>query len=186
MTLTDSIQNTVPELWELYKGEGSIIASVTFTLKPELYKKRARTQFLMTNEKIIEVLKHVSKTIIMIPELTKQTNIHYHALIQFANRSRIDELIDICKMSKISKYITPYVNNNYIKSIETFTRTYNYIMKEYKRTSSLIKETEIIYFNKHVRARTSPPPSVETRLLDMIKREENDNTLNIEDYYNIL
>lgn len=85
---------------------------VTFTLKPIIYDLNCRTQIRKTIPHILKTLNNVSNKWIIVAELTKANNIHYHAMVKYKDEEISEfQLVD---QLKDNKYIgTSFITERY-------------------------------------------------------------------------
>lgn len=113
--------------------------SITMTLKPTLYEFTARKQLQQSLKCLRDILPIFLKSYVFVPELTKQSNIHYHILGTFNDKPYIeDQLRDLLKLSytmgsniNISKPFGDQTNLN---------RAWEYIFKDIVRTNTIINK----------------------------------------------
>lgn len=123
---------------EAYKIYGQCRQHVVFTLKPELYKRRARTQYMQTMEHLEDILDIYCDSYIVVAELTESSNVHYHCLLEF-NKGMPEskhKMIDLFKLSH--KFGSVWFNKKIIPNKAEWCRTYVYITKEVDVTSKVI------------------------------------------------
>lgn len=118
--------------------------TATITLKPTCFNhpsgmgRNAKSQLMISQEKINNMISSVSDDYIMVAELTKNGNIHYHAIINFNKLEYGKELfVDAGKNSKIVGFtaITEANDENHFKKFK------EYILKDYEKTSNIINKT---------------------------------------------
>lgn len=167
-----TIRSTDEELYEAFKDA---CYSITFTLKPELYRNRARNQYIRTCPKVREILHMFTNQYILAPELTKQGNIHYHALVAFNSTMEyaLEKLIDLMKYHKT---LTLYINNHVINNKDSWLRAYKYIVSEANKTSQIIKYTvdEIVVYKERIKHKKKISSSV-IDFEDVSKIQESEN-----------
>lgn len=124
--------------------------SVTFTLKPELYLLPASKQLKKAWKVLYEYLRMFTASFICCAELTKDDNIHFHAVLQPSklHEYSLDMLKDSLKNSHIMG--SCYINPHFIDSNGAWLRTYSYMTKEYDKTHRIvninIKKYDIIFY----------------------------------------
>lgn len=126
------------EAEEAFNIYGQCKQHVVFTLKPELYKKRARTQYMLTMEHLEDILDIYCDSYIVVAELTESSNVHYHCLLEF-NKAMPEskyKMIDLLKLSH--KFGSVWMNKKIIPNKTEWVRTYVYITKEVVKTSKVI------------------------------------------------
>jgi hypothetical protein len=98
---------------------------------------KASSQYKRSLKSLIELLKIFTDQFIIIPELTKAGNIHYHAIANFKRTMEYpkEQLIDCIKIHKIIG--TVYINPLPIPAIE-IQRTLDYMEKDYLKTYTII------------------------------------------------
>lgn len=108
---------------------------ITVTLKPKLYKFTAHTQYQITTYDMDKCI-YQSDDYILVPECTKDGNIHYHAIVSFRNALQRISFIDSVKKNKTLGFIklTPKPLDNK----ESFDRAYNYLLKDVHTTTKLV------------------------------------------------
>jgi len=108
--------------------------SITFTLKPDLYRYKAITQYKKSHASVIEVLRTLADYYILIPELTKQCNVHYHCIVIF-RKLVFPGQIEIHDLIKKYKSLgTVYVNPEVLNNEERVKATLEYILEDYDIT----------------------------------------------------
>lgn len=116
---------------------------VTITLKPKLYKYTSQTQLDLTYNKMLLYLYTVNYYL-MIAELTETGNIHYHVIVFYKQGEVLINFINKCKKDTNLGFI--HVKNK-IESTEALNNTYNYLIKDIKKTKRVIKNIKVIYGN---------------------------------------
>lgn len=161
MVLTDNIENRGLSLYDDF-SQGDIY-SVVVTLDPEIYKKRCRTQYRLTKDRLLPVCTHCSKHMIVVPELTEKCNVHYHCILSVEKGSYdIDLLQDVLKGTKWIGMV--HVNSNKIMNQASFNRTIEYVFKEIKRTQALLKENNILCLKTDIKHPKAKPEYITLRL----------------------
>lgn len=116
---------------------------ITVTLKPKVYKFLTATQFDITRLHLIEQLhKHTDKFII-VPEVTKLGNVHYHGIIH-SSRGIVSFINAIKKQGKNNigfMKVTP----NPLDSKENLDRAYEYVTKDLNITGNYINNMPLSY-----------------------------------------
>jgi len=74
----------------------------------------------------------------LVPEITKNGNIHYHAIANFKDGNSRMMATLLCDMVKPNKYIGNTKVNDCQVAIEDYGRTVEYLFKEYKTTLKMI------------------------------------------------
>lgn len=125
MSLTDNIVNEMPEGCRF----------ITATLKPQLYRRTIRKQFLLTVQGLKMTADIYMSYYIIVPELTKANNIHYHIIAKFRDDMPFAEIKfqDCMKLSKNIGIV--HIND---ADIIDKVRTVEYLFKDYNKTKSLI------------------------------------------------
>lgn len=131
------------EVFEIFDHDKETITpiySLTLTLKPELYKLPVRRQVRATFELIKELLEIYCSRFVLVAELTRAVNVHFHCLVQFSSLMEFaqEKFLDALKYSK--SLGNPYLNPNEIVDVTSFVRAYNYITKEYIKTFKVIND----------------------------------------------
>lgn len=119
---------------------------ITVTLKPLLYIKPASYQFACTINELLKILNNNCYDFGYVTELTDNSNVHYHAWVEFKNINNKHKFINAFKKSKVLGFCK--VNTEPIVEIE---RTYNYMIdvenkkvgKNLKAAYDLIGKPEI-------------------------------------------
>lgn len=110
---------------------------LTITLSPDMYNMKVRQQYIKTIDIVIQVLKQYTDKYVIVPELTKKNNIHYHIVFkarassQFVSESITDTIKGLPKLG--NTYINPC-----IVTIQERDRVNNYLLKDYVKTFYLI------------------------------------------------
>lgn len=158
--------------------EGSFF--VTITLKPSLYGHTVRKQFIMTVDKVEACLRAWASTYWLVPELTKQNNIHYHAIVKFNDNIEYAKEKFIDTMKTIISFGFVHIG---AQVIENVLRTWNYLIKDLSKTSSLINmkkgDYEIMRVYKMV---DKPPKNKKIILLKKLIKLDKDNEISDTEY----
>lgn len=137
MDLANNIQKNI------FKGDWF----ATLTIKPIFYRRRARHQYIKTFMSVYAMLKIFCDRFNLIPELTEAGNVHYHATLHFRESMPYakEKLIDLVKIHKV-------IGNSKINKmpIDEVKRVVDYIMKDYKKTKSLLLNNKEIEDNDEV------------------------------------
>lgn len=138
--------------YSMVKGDGfsGFMYSVTFTLHPHLYRKKAWRQLRDTYAQLSNILRYNTNLSIVVPELTKKGAIHYHAI---CNMSKLQRMVLVDDMKSSKSFGSCYVNEHVIGSREEFDRTVNYMMKEITLTKVLVRNEAIIWIINKVEKR---------------------------------
>lgn len=64
--------------------------AVTLTVKPKLYRLPAEDQYKLVKEAVMGLFKQRNPKVTLIAEVTKQFNIHFHALLQWDYASGVN------------------------------------------------------------------------------------------------
>lgn len=109
---------------------------ITFTLKPKYYKFKSNMQRELTQHEICSKLREYTTEFVMTCELTKQGNIHYHAIAVFKNQVQFIKWNDLLKGKRSLGYhrVTP----NAITQDENMVRSKEYLLKDLEQTSKII------------------------------------------------
>lgn len=108
----------------------------TVTLKPNLYELTARQQIKKTFKKLSEVLKPLAMKYLLVAELTKQCNIHYHGIIQWDTTTMDKDTMSMIFLDNLK----PLVNYGRSESqlIEDTEHVYKYIVKDIIKTGNVV------------------------------------------------
>jgi len=115
----------------------------TITLKPSVYShasgmgRNAKSQLMMTADKLNDKISGYASDHIMVAEITKSGNIHYHLLLKPKEDYSIDLLKDDLKPSKLFGFVSIVRANNQ-QHHDTFK---DYILKDYKKTMTIINKS---------------------------------------------
>lgn len=136
--------------------------SLTLTLKPYLYKETAINQLLQSQDSIITVLKNPSLNCdgLVVAELTKQFNIHYHGYIYFNTKLKYpqEHLAHLIKQLKpIGRFEIEPVSNQLIWE--------KYCIKELYKTADILSIKTPIIFNQRDKTKTYDFFDVNTDLI---------------------
>ena len=114
---------------------------LTITLKQDLYKLKAKSQYKKTIDHVKHILNMATNKYVLNVELTKAGNIHYHAICEFKeNNTKVMASI-IVDVIKGHKYLgITKVNDTQVKP-ENMGRTIDYLFKEYNDTFTLVNFT---------------------------------------------
>jgi len=110
---------------------------MTITLKPDMYKMRARRQYNRTIQSVKDILNVFCERYILIPELTEACNVHYHAIVSFKPQELVqfakDKFIDVIRIHRV-------LGNTKINKMPVIDvkRTVDYMLKEYNKTKAII------------------------------------------------
>jgi len=108
---------------------------ITFTLKPEFCKqKKARNQLIKTFDSVEFLLKTFTSAYVVVAELTKTCNVHYHALIKWSQTMEYADLRfrDCMKNNRILGFF------DITEKVKSVNDTFNYITKDIKKTSTIV------------------------------------------------
>jgi len=117
-----------------YMGEDMLF--ITITLPPTLYKYPAITQYLMTENYLLSYFKKTSVYWGFCPELTKQGNVHYHAIAVFGHALHKHAFIQLIKKSKNFGFIK--ITEAPINHIDNLTRSCVYLLKDFDITKRVL------------------------------------------------
>jgi len=134
------------DFYNIY-SEGKEYYSCVITLHPDMYKKTVREQYKQTIDKILIRLNYLRFASLIVAEITKKGNIHYHLIVLPNEGSYIEEMIDDFRSMKFIG--STYVNNHTITNIISMKRCLDYIFKEFNKTMKIInknKEIENLIF----------------------------------------
>jgi len=154
---------------------------LTVTLNPTWYSRKAADQFKQSKDMLKNILKKFSDEFLMIAELTKQGNVHYHGWIKYrTDHETIDiHLLDTLKVLGLS----------HMKKIDKIEgsqkKTLEYMFKNWDATRQFISNPVVRYRKKQnillseeQEGATPPPPHVEP-----ITRKHYINI--VDDYYSL-
>jgi len=135
---------------DIYNEFKECTHSITITLKPHVYNRRAYIQYRLSCPKLMEILEIYTSKYIMVPELTKKGNIHYHLIVQFNSKMEypVEKLMDLMKCHRL---FGAYVNDHTISCYQEFVKVYFYITKEIQKTASIMNvpiDDILIFKNK--------------------------------------
>lgn len=107
----------------------------TMTLRPVMYKFTAREQFIKTKDIINNMFFGFATSIVA--ELTKENNIHYHAIVEIKSADDRNKLLDRSRGSMIwgRKSCSQLVNE---------PKWITYILKDIVSTREIIKDHPLI------------------------------------------
>lgn len=138
---------------------------ITITLKPIIYNRRARHQYVKSIESVINVLNIFCERYILVPELTEACNIHYHATACFKKTMEFakERFIDVCKIHRI-------IGNTKVNKmpIDDIQRTANYIEKDYNKTKAVLKlkrDEDAEFY--HIKTHEKPAVKIDKKYLDI-------------------
>lgn len=158
---------------DTYKDFGQCNTHVVITLRPELYKKRARSQYQTTYHNVETLLDIYTDSYILVAELTNDSNIHYHCLVEWAKHmpEAKHRFIDVCKLSRVLG--KPFINKKTIPNKAEWHRTYEYICKEIQITNRIInynpKHEELETIKQVIVKHTTTKQDHNNELLDVIR-----------------
>lgn len=131
-----SAQGIRDEVRAKYVEKGPNTYFITQTLKPKFYKFNINLQRELTQNTIGQLLKEFSKEFILTCELTKQGNVHYHAIVVFKNSV---SLIRFIEQTKKKNYIgMSRVTPAPILHDEGMVRSKEYLIKDVDKTIKFI------------------------------------------------
>jgi len=115
---------------------------LTITLDPKIYRRSINEQYITVKDFIKNLLKQWCSVFWLVPELTNQSNIHFHGYIKLSFDHYRHHIIDVLKrfplgMSKIND-----------QKISDKERVVNYMYKDYHTTVKFIHNPRIKYFGK--------------------------------------
>jgi len=125
--------------------ESMIFASfITITLKPEYYQRRARVQWSLLAKATDKLLMRYTDKYMIVPELTKAGNIHFHGFVKWTSRIDypMDRLIDDIKVNKVLGTI--FVTPNRISNVVRAQAAMDYCFGEYQKTQAVLRVPDII------------------------------------------
>lgn len=129
-------QDIKDEVRAKYVEKGPNTYFVTQTLKPKFFKFNINLQRELTQNGYCTLLKEFSKEFILTCELTKQGNIHYHAIVVFKSEIAYIRYIEATKkknyigMSRVTP--APLLNE------ESMIRSKEYLIKDVEKTIKFI------------------------------------------------
>jgi len=114
---------------------------ITITIRPELYKLKAKSQYKKTIEHVKHILNMATNKYVLVVELTKNNNIHYHAIAEFKeNNTKVMASIIVDVIKGHSYLGMTKVNDTQVQDIN-MGRTIDYLFKDYNDTFTLINFT---------------------------------------------
>lgn len=121
--------------------------AITISLKPHIYRNDIDKQLEITMTEIREFLSNTKATGLLVTELTKASNIHYHGILKFNVNEQLCKRIpfmlnDYFRKSKIIGFICTKQLTDQIGWIQ-------YMLKNYSDTKDLMKINPI-RFNKGI------------------------------------
>lgn len=110
---------------------------LTVTLKPEYYSNQIRQQYRKTYNVLTKFLQSHCDKYLLVTELTKDCNIHYHATLKLS--TLIYEGTDLSDMNFLNDFKTlkPFGFKK-LESINNQENVYNYCVKDIKKTHGLL------------------------------------------------
>lgn len=134
---------------------------LTVTLNPQWYSRKAADQFKQTKDMLKNILKKFSDEFIMVAELTKQGNVHYHGWIKYRNSH---DMIDIHLLDTLK-----VIGLSHMKKIDNVEgsqkKTLEYMFKNWNATRQFISNPIVRYRKKQNKwlseeqeGATPPPP----------------------------
>jgi len=124
----------------------SVKYAFTVTLLPKIYRYPAEKQYDLTYLHIMRILDGLSHAYTLIGELTRQSNLHYHGVIQYYNIKARDNLI---KKWNDAFRGSQYVGHTMIKQMDNEKGWVDYIAKELPTTKEALNRPPILndHFN---------------------------------------
>lgn len=125
---------------------GSSPLAFTVTLLPHFTRTRTSVQQLEQSERIVRSFIRrscPSAKISMVAELTKNSDIHYHALLTGYDNPVIDTLSYYYNNLKRNKEYSKVIGFICIKACPTPEHWVKYMLKDVNKTSSLLGQTSI-------------------------------------------
>lgn len=110
---------------------------VTITLKPHMYQMTAKEQFDVTSRQVVEVIEQASNlgiTGIVVAELTRDYNVHYHAILRFYSKYKHPDMKFRDEFRRLKCF-----GRFYIEQVTNYEKCYNYILKSVERTSEVLE-----------------------------------------------
>lgn len=122
--------------------------ALTMTLKPSLFKLPLQEQIERSMVDIYKFMEYLTAEGLLIAEITKNANIHYHGILTFNVRSKYSTYIeyhikDLLRTSTKVGFIC-------IKPVTEETKWKQYILKDISATSALINMNPIVYNLKSI------------------------------------
>lgn len=115
---------------------------LTLTLKPQYYKYTSSMQRELTQNSVCTRLREHTSEFVITVELTKQGNVHYHAIAVFKNKVDMYKWINLHKGKSSMGYtrVTP----NPITFQDNMIRSKEYLIKDVDTTSKIINANMIM------------------------------------------
>ena len=116
--------------------------TATFTLKNTVFNhdsgmgRNAKQQYILSQREIMKRVSGYTKNMIIVAELTKNGNIHFHGLMEFKNDLSKDLLIDDLKGNRYIGH-TLIQNANNENHYEKFKE---YLLKDYIKTLTIVNK----------------------------------------------
>lgn len=142
----NAIEQQAREYLINYMGEDLIF--ITITLKPRLYKFQSMTQYEMSVNEVTAILCN-SVRAVMGCELTKDGNVHYHAIVKFRDKlNRINVVNCLRRKKNLIGYYK--LTDNAISHTDNLERSIRYLTKDLLDTQNILHtrnyKPEIIKF----------------------------------------
>lgn len=112
------------------------------TLHPTLYHLTARGQMKKTYDKICYVLHHEAPTYIIVTELTKVGNVHYHIVVN----NSVNPVIILDSLKSIRGIGSIYLNPKKTQNETDCNRLYEYIFSDIGTTHSIVNKNRYSSF----------------------------------------
>lgn len=119
----------------------------TVTLSPKLYKLASKEQFMQTSFIIRNTIHKYARHYGIMPEITKDGNVHYHFWATIKNEENRFILLNELKRKQKLGFIK--LTPNKVDTPESLDRMLNYIFKEHEKTHKilLMRNHESIYYS---------------------------------------
>lgn len=147
MSNGDDYEDTVQKVRDYVRGyairNSSLTYFVTQTLKPTYYKMKIDTQHTQTYCKLGHAFKEWCTDFIYLPEITKQGNIHYHAIVTFKNEISMLRFIEQTKSKQWLGFMK--ITSNSIEDKVNMIRSKEYLIKDVETTIKFVKCANLIH-----------------------------------------
>lgn len=127
MHLTDSMS---------FNSREVLVTMVTITLNPKVYKYKSFLQYEMTINEMRRLCDNQTYRYVMVPELTKQGNIHYHCLCRF--QTRLQEITFINKTKTKSPLFGFSKVSKPCESLKSVNQCIHYMFKDLVLTRKVL------------------------------------------------
>jgi hypothetical protein len=109
-----------------------MLYEVTVTLKPAMYRKTCREQFLQTASLMIDAFKGFKSS--GMAELTKEHNIHYHCMVELKDHMERDQLLNRFRKSAMIRCF----GRKSCSQVVNEPKYRDYMVKDYRETFELL------------------------------------------------